>query len=87
MANNESVGYSPGAVPTEIEELPRFIQQELWKLQAVIEWLASGRKDVLHVEPEKKRDGMIVVADGTNWNPGGTGAGAYLWIGGAWVKL
>lgn len=42
--------------------------------------------DVRNVEPEKPRNGMLVVADGTNWNPGG-GAGVYARIGGAWVKL
>ncbi len=30
----------------------------------------------LHAEPAKKRTGMIVLADGTNWNPG-AGRGMY----------
>lgn len=40
----------------------------------------------LHEEPRKPRDGMIVYADGTNWNPG-SGKGFYGRENGAWVKL
>ncbi len=40
----------------------------------------------LNAEPEKLENGMIVNADGTNWNPG-SGAGIYARIAGAWVKL
>lgn len=36
--------------------------------------------------PDKPREGMIVSANGTTWNPG-AGAGAYEYKGGAWVKL
>lgn len=41
---------------------------------------------VLSVAPPKPRDGMVVFADGTNWNPG-AGAGVYARVGGAWAKL
>lgn len=41
----------------------------------------------LHEEPRKPRVGQIVLADGTDWNPGGTGAGVYAYYGGAWHKL
>lgn len=41
---------------------------------------------VLHVEPEKPRDGWVVVADGSDWNPG-SGAGAYLYLSGSWRLL
>ena len=40
----------------------------------------------LAVEPKKPRDGVIAMADGTNWNPG-SGAGAYLYRAGAWRFL
>ena len=36
--------------------------------------------------PLRPREGMIVFADGTTWNPG-SGAGAYERRGGVWVKL
>lgn len=38
------------------------------------------------VEPEKRRTGMVVYADGTTWDPG-SGAGIYTWDGAAWVFL
>lgn len=40
----------------------------------------------LHVAPIKTFTGMIVLADGTDWDPG-SGAGVYVYYGGAWVKL
>ena len=39
-----------------------------------------------NVAPVRPRVGMVVLADGTNWNPG-SGAGFYGYYGGAWVKL
>jgi hypothetical protein len=41
---------------------------------------------VLHVEPDKPRDGMIIVADGTDWNPG-SGEGPYAYVGGSWLFM
>ena len=41
---------------------------------------------VSYAPPEKIEDGMVLLADGTSWNPG-AGAGVYARIAGAWVKL
>ena len=41
---------------------------------------------VSYVEPEKKRNGQIVYADGTKWNPG-SGEGFYGYSNGAWRKF
>ena len=40
----------------------------------------------LHREPTKLTSGMVVLADGTDWNPG-SGAGYYGYYGSAWHKL
>ena len=40
----------------------------------------------LAAEPERIANGMLVYADGTNWNPG-SGAGIYARESGAWSKL
>jgi hypothetical protein len=40
----------------------------------------------VHREPDKPREGMIVYADGTDWNPG-SGKGSYEYRGAAWFKL
>ncbi len=47
---------------------------------------SSVTLDVLTAEPAVVRDGMIVYADGSAWNPG-SGAGVYAREAGAWVKL
>ena len=41
---------------------------------------------VWHVVPTKPREGMLVYADGTDWNPG-SGAGYYVYYAGAWHPL
>lgn len=42
--------------------------------------------EVSHAAPTKLRNGMVALADGTDWDPG-SGAGFYGYYGGAWVKL
>lgn len=39
-----------------------------------------------HVEPAKAREGQLVFADGTDWNPS-SGKGVYVYQDAAWVKL
>lgn len=39
-----------------------------------------------HVEPAKLREGMVLLADGTDWDPG-SGQGVYAYYAGAWNKL
>ena len=40
----------------------------------------------LYATPKRVFDGMVVVADGTTWNPG-SGAGAYVYRAGGWQFL
>lgn len=66
-------------------ELPKVSQESS---QELISWLSQfqrniitfsttvGQYDVLHAPPEKPRHGLVVYADGTNWNPG-SGEGLY----------
>lgn len=69
-------------------------------LQAVLDWAQSMFTDVESTRtesrelelrerfaaPEHPREGMIVYADGTSWNPG-QGEGAYIYKNGAWCRL
>ena len=41
---------------------------------------------MLYAQPDKFREGSLVLADGTTWNPG-SGPGVYCYIDGAWVLL
>lgn len=83
------MSYSPSRFPvvSNLEELRGFVEQEFQRISRELAIMESmGQLEVLHVAPEKPRDGMIVYADGTNWNPG-AGDGFYGREGGAWVKL
>lgn len=79
--------YVPGKVPSAPESLPSFLQSELMSIhkgfQSISEIL---RQKPLAVEPAKRSEGMLVYADGTNWNPG-SGAGVYSYNGSGWVFL
>lgn len=80
-----SVSYIP-APPTK-EDASAYTFGELQDLvRALNEAQQLLFLQVLHVAPERPRDGMIVHADGTDWNPG-SGAGFYGRTGGAWVKF
>lgn len=71
---------------TTLEQLLSYLEDELgfvsfeFSETQAVELRQSARA------PTRPREGMIVSADGTNWNPG-AGAGAYEYKGGAWVKL
>ena len=44
------------------------------------------KTQVLNASPVKLYEGLIVIADGVNWNPG-SGAGTYVYRSGAWRKM
>lgn len=44
------------------------------------------RFKTLNVVPPRVYEGLTVLADGTNWNPG-AGQGVYTYYGAAWHKL
>lgn len=71
--------------PTE-EYSAKWLQEELNKIEQAFRQFNYLQLDSLFVEPEKPRDGLTVVADGTAWNPG-SGQGVYTYYNGAWHKL
>lgn len=68
------------------EELRQWIVDQFEKLARELAETIALELRPIHVAPIKPRAGMIVSADGTDWNPG-AGAGAYEFIGGTWNKL
>jgi hypothetical protein len=57
-------------------------------MSGIINNIADGHFDVSNVAPDKPRTGDIRYADGSNWNPGSTGEGVYIYLStGAWSKL
>lgn len=78
--------YQPSGVPQEYDNA--WLAEELARIAAQLSEfeIPTVRVTPIHVAPVRPREGMVVNADGTNWNPGG-GAGLYQYLSGAWVKL
>ena len=79
--------WSPNPAPVSSEELPDYLYNELNRLGEIIFNLDTFRLEETNVAPTKARNGDIRYADGTNWNPGGTGEGIYAYTNDAWAKL
>ena len=76
------MAYSPLPVGsfTSFEEVARYLRGELERIAAETQRVEEGYREVLYVVPVKPRQGMVVYADGTSWNPGG-GKGLYEYTG------
>jgi hypothetical protein len=81
--------YVPAAIPNDTapalkawlaDELRRISADQLSHTPTVLQMQPQG------VEPARPRNGMLVYADGTAWDPG-SGEGFYGYEAGAWVKL
>ncbi len=87
--------WTPNPAPINNDQLSDYLFHELNRLSDVIFNLDVLRLEPTNVDPKdeggsyrgKPRNGDIRYADGTNWNPGGTGEGIYAYINGAWNKL
>ena len=73
----EAPKYSPNPVPSDPEDLPRYIFEELLKLQCALEENPTTFIEVKNSTPARKKQGDIVYADGTNFDPG-SGEGIYF---------
>ena len=82
------IRYTPGLVPDNAEDIPAYLRQEFNRMSGIINNIADGHFDVSNTAPDKPRTGDIRYADGSNWNPGATGEGVYIYLStGAWSKL
>jgi hypothetical protein len=80
--------YGPEGTPLQDKDVGNWAWREFRKLAGL---LRANRNDTVvlesqHNEPPKPLEGMLVLADGTDWDPG-SGEGFYGYRGGAWVKL
>lgn len=79
--------YFPQQLAAEsLRALAESLQRELQSISQAINDKLEIRVKFLNVAPGKRDEGMIVGADGTNWNPGG-GKGLYQLQNGSWIKL
>ena len=82
------IRYEPAPVPDKTEDIPAYLRQEFSRMSGIINNIADGHFDVSNTAPDKPRTGDIRYADGSNWNPGATGEGVYIYLStGAWSKL
>jgi len=81
-----AVKLGPLQLPTTQEDMIPAYNEILQALWYAIEDLQNSLQVVQHKPPDKVREGMYRLADGTDWDPG-SGAGLYLYLSGAWVKL
>lgn len=80
--------YSPGPFSGgTLPELEQYLRSELQNIANHVlgAEFSHMQLQVMHREPARRRDGLIVVADGVNWNPG-LGAGVYAYYSGSWHK-
>jgi hypothetical protein len=76
--------YRPDPVPSDPKALQGYLSREFDRIANIVN--ADVKLETLHAEPAKPRDGLIVKADGTDWNPG-SGEGAYCYYAAAWNFL
>ena len=77
--------YTPGLLLGERVD-PEYLLRELNAIARRLDYILDGYREIRHVEPERPEEGMIVIADGTDWNPG-SGAGVYTYLSSTWTKL
>jgi len=70
----------------DLQQLATYVEQEFSRLSVALEFAEDVQLVESHVEPTRPRNGLIVLADGTNWDPG-SGAGYYGYHNAAWVFL
>lgn len=79
--------YIKGVSPLSQPDQSSYIDRELTKIEKAFvepsEFLALAP---LYASPSKIREGMIVFADGTSFNPG-SGGGVYCYRAGSWRFL
>lgn len=79
--------YIPATPPNDPALLPGFLREELAKIAQAGDTLdAFIALDTLYAPPKKFREGTIVKADGTTWNPG-SGGGVYCYRAAVWRFL
>lgn len=76
---------NPPLVET-VEEVVQWVFEQLQQLGKSMQETLTLELRASAAEPERPREGMIVFADGTNWDPG-SGAGVYVYRSSGWRRL
>ena len=81
--------YARGQVPLDVDDLTFFVDEEFKAIEDAFSGLSQQQLISLrqrYSEPNRPRDGDIVHADGTEWDPG-SGKGLYIYSDSAWVQI
>lgn len=79
--------YTPTDVPLDPKQLPDWLRREMASIaQSFVAQAPFVYLQTLNVAPTKPREGLVILVDGTHFNPG-SGAGFYGYRGGAWHLL
>lgn len=79
--------YRPSSPPAtdSVEALGRWAYEQLELISQAVPG-EIPQLTISHNAPRRPRNGQLVYADGSDWNPG-SGEGFYGYENGAWVKL
>lgn len=79
--------YTPRMLAAQsLQELQTIIEEEFRAIARELNETTAIDLRPINAEPTRPRDGMIIYADGTNFDPG-SGEGLYAREAGAWIKL
>lgn len=80
--------YTPEPIPIfdDLTLFREWLAREFSRISATFDAVESIDLSTLSMPVSKPQEGMIILADGINFNPG-AGAGVYAYIGSKWVKL
>lgn len=81
--------YAPSSIPSSVPaELQSFLVRELARISQAIEVADQVILTKRNTAPDKLFSGMVVYADGVNWQPDGVnGEGFYGYYNGSWHRL
>jgi len=77
---------NPPVVSGELTSLAEYLFRELQRIAISFQEVENIQLVVLHADLDKPRNGMVILVDGTDFDPG-SGAGFYGRSAGAWVFL
>jgi len=80
------MSYKPAqATPSDLPNLVRYLFRELTRIGQELRNL-NNPVPTLYEEPERPVEGLMVIADGVEWNPG-SGNGLYIYLNGVWAPI
>ncbi len=78
--------YRVGPSPEDVKQLGVYIEGQLEEVSENLDTIDNLMLVELNAVPIRPRAGMMVLADGVNWNPGG-GPGIYVYFNSGWNLL